>query len=86
MPSFPSLFSSLIRRVRFRPSAAAPCARLAGDDGEREDGGPGAGEESEGEGEGKGDQSERIFIEDRPAAGLDLGRLDPLDDQPGRPR
>ena len=63
-------------------SASAPLlrARLVGDDGEREDGGPGAGEESEGEGEGKGDQSGRIFIEDRPAAGLDLGRLDPLDD------
>ena len=62
-------------------SASAPLlrARLAGDDGEREDGGPGAGEESDNEGEGKGDQSEWIFIEDRPAAGLDPGRLDPLD-------
>ena len=56
-------------------------AHLAGDDGEREDGGPGAGEESNGEGEGKDDQSGRIFIEGRPAAGLDPGRLDPLDNQ-----
>ena len=46
---------------------------LAGDDGEREDGGPGAGEESDGEGEGKGDQSRRIFMEGRPAAGLNPG-------------
>ena len=61
-------------------SVPLPRARLAGDDGEREDGGPGAGEESDGEGEGKDDQSRRIFIEGRPAAGLDLGRLDPLDD------
>ena len=58
-----------------------PRARLAGDDGEREDGGPGAGEEGDDEGKGKGDQSGwGIFIEGRPAAGLDPGRLDPLDD------
>ena len=62
-------------------SVSAPllCACLAGDDGEREDGGPGAGEESDGEGEGEGNQSEWLFIEGRPAAGLDPGRLDPLD-------
>ena len=62
-----------------------PRARLAGDDGEREDGGPGAGEESDNEGEGKGDQLGRIFIEGRHAAGLDPGRLDPLDDSSRRP-
>ena len=55
-------------------------ARFAGDDGEGEDGGFGAGEEGNGEGEGKGGQSGRIFIKGRPAAGLDQGRLDPLDD------
>ena len=54
-------------------SAPLLCARLAGDDGEREDGGPGAGEESDGEGEGKGDQSRRIFMEGRPTAGLNPG-------------
>ena len=54
-------------------SVPLPCAHLTGDDGEREDGGPGAGEESDGEGEGKGDQLGRIFIEGRPAAGLDPG-------------
>ena len=73
--------SSLDSSVAFA-SASAPLlhARLTSDDGEREDGGPGVGEESDGESEGKGDQSERIFIEGRPAAGLDPGRLDPLDD------
>ena len=62
-------------------SASVPLLRacFAGDDGEGEDGGPGAGEESDGEGEGEGNQSEWLFIEDRPAAGLDPGRLDPLD-------
>ena len=67
-------------------SISAPLlrARLAGDDSEGEDSGPGAGEESDGEGEGKGDQSGRIFIEGRPAAGLDPGRLDPLDDSSRR--
>ena len=60
-------------------SVPLPRARPAGDDGEREDGGPGAGEEGDGEGEGEGDQSRRIFIEGRPAAGLDPGRLDPLE-------
>ena len=63
-------------------SASAPLlrARLVGDDGEREDDGSGAGEESDGEGEGKGGQSGRIFVKDRPAVGLDPGRLDLLDD------
>ena len=56
-------------------SISAPLlrARLAGDDGEGEDGGFGAGEESDGEGEGKGDQPGRIFLEVRPTARLDAG-------------
>ena len=59
-------------------------ALLTSDDGEGEDGGPGAGEESDDEGEGKGDQSRRIFFEGRLAAGLDPGKLDPLDDSSSR--
>ena len=51
-------------------------ARLTGNDGEGEDGGPGAREEGDGEGEGKGDQSRRVFFEGWPAARLDPGRLD----------
>ena len=83
--SFPPLFpesSTSFASI----SVPLPRACLAGDDGEREDGGPGAGEESDGEGEGEGNQSEWLFIKDRPAAGLDLGRLDPLDDLSRRSR
>ena len=56
-------------------SASVPLLRacFASDDGEGVDGGPGAGEESNDEGEGEGNQSEWLFIEDRPAARLDLG-------------
>ena len=61
-------------------SASLLRACLAGDDGEGEEGCPGAGEEGDDEGEGKGDQSGRIFVKDWPAAKMDLGRLDTLDD------
>ena len=52
-------------------SASAPLLRacFAGDDDEGEDSSPGASEESDGEGKGEGNQSEWLFIEDRPAAG-----------------
>ena len=64
--------------------APAPPLRtcLAGDDGEGEDDSSGAGEEGDGKGEGEGDQSGWIFLANRPAEGLDPGRLDPLDDHP----
>ena len=78
------LSSSDLSTVFASVSVPLPCARLAGNNREREDGGPGAGEESDGEGEGKGDQSGRIFIEGRPTAGLDPGRLDPLNDSSRR--
>ena len=63
-------------------SALAPLLRACstGDNGDGEDSSFGAGEEGDDEGEGKGDQSVRIFVKDRPAAGLDPGRLDPLND------
>ena len=61
-------------------SALLLCACFAGDNGEGEDDGFGAGEEGDDEGEGKGGQSGRIFVKDRPAVGLDPGRLDLLDD------
>ena len=60
-------------------SASLLLACLAGDDGEGKDGSFGAGEEGDGEGEGKSAQSGRILVVVRPAARLDLGRLDPLD-------
>ena len=66
-------------------SASVPLLRacFASDDGEGEDSGPGVGEESDDEGEGEGNQSEWFFIEDRPAFGLDSGRLDSLHDPAG---
>ena len=60
--------------------------RLVGDNGEVVDSGSGAGKEGDGKVEGEGDEPGRIFLEDWPAEGLDLGRLDPLEDLPRRPR
>jgi len=78
-PSFSSPSSSDSSAAFASIPALLLRACFAGDDGEGEDDGFGAGEEGDGEGEGKGDQSGRILVMGWSAAGLDLGRLDPLD-------
>ena len=68
------LFSSSCPSAALVLAPASPLrTRLAGDNGEGEDGGSGAGKEGDGEVEGEGDQPGRIFLADRPAEGLDLG-------------
>ena len=54
--------------------------------GKEKTGGSGAREEGDGEGEGEKVQPGRILVAVRFAARLDPGRLDPVDDLPGRPR
>ena len=76
------------------PSTSPPCSLLLSSPnprsnlicyhGKREDGGAGARKEGNREVEGQADQPGRILVEIRPAAGLDPGRLDPLDDLSSR--